>query len=120
LGKTNIDPLTYSTLCKVENEEEKTNITCLNLLLTNGNNLSHDFTINLTIHSNSTSSVGDHRSLRSGTTIPLVKKCTRFWDYKITVLGLTSLYRPCYSKNPYNKNDNGGDKKWKEEKAICC
>jgi hypothetical protein len=29
---------------------------------------------------------------------------------------LASLYKACYSENAYNKNENEGDEKWKEEK----
>jgi hypothetical protein len=83
LGKASIDPLAYLALYNIGNEKEKHNITHLNLLLTNGNNVVSDFTMNLIAHSSNNSfNVGDYRSLRYKTTIILVKKCTRGWDYK--------------------------------------
>jgi hypothetical protein len=51
----------------------------------------------------------------------LNKKCSRGWDYKITVLGLlASFYIACYLENAYSENENERDEKWKEENAICC
>jgi hypothetical protein len=33
MGKTSINPLAYLTLCKIENDEEKVNITCKIVML---------------------------------------------------------------------------------------
>jgi hypothetical protein len=69
--------LAYSTLYKIGNEEEKHNITCLNLLLTNDNNLNLNFTVNPIIcSSNSSFSVGDYSSIRSEITIIFGSKST--------------------------------------------